>query len=186
MTIRTCICGVCDDVGVVAVVGVDWLVAFDTGLALPPSVSGPLLNRKKQKKRNLVKKVQKPFWISFKRFWWSVALTYLCGKPVDGKSVFRGTVGLGAVVATCAGVDANTTEPPSEPCYSKRNKEISQLFINAKSISHCNCNWYAQFINLFLVWPSNQKQKRSKVNQFDARNRTNICCDSQFVINNFV
>lgn len=40
--IRTCICGVCDDVGVVAVVGVDWLVAFDTGLALP-SVSGPLL-----------------------------------------------------------------------------------------------------------------------------------------------
>lgn len=47
------------------------------------------------------------------------ALTYLCGKPVDGKSVFRGTVGLGAVVATCAGVDANTTEPPSEPYNSK-------------------------------------------------------------------
>lgn len=42
-------------------------------------------------------------------------MKYLCGKPVDGKSVFRGTVGLGAVVATCVGVDANTTEPPSEP-----------------------------------------------------------------------
>lgn len=39
----------------------------------------------------------------------------LCG-TFDGKSVFRGTVGLGAVAATCVGVDANTTEPPSEPC----------------------------------------------------------------------
>lgn len=48
-----------DDVGVVAVVAVE---AFDTGLVLPLSVSGPLL----------------------------------CGKPVVGKSVFRGTVGLGA------------------------------------------------------------------------------------------
>lgn len=38
--------------------------AFDTGLVLPLSVSGPLL----------------------------------CGKPVVGKSVFRGTVGLGAIV----------------------------------------------------------------------------------------
>lgn len=47
--IQTCICGVCDDVGVVAVVGVDWLVAFETGLALPPNVSGPLLQKLKIK-----------------------------------------------------------------------------------------------------------------------------------------
>lgn len=53
-------------------------------------------------------------------------LHYLCGRPVDGKSVFRGTVGLGAVVATCAGVDANTTEPPSEPCRGK-NKENNTI-----------------------------------------------------------
>lgn len=53
---------------------------------------------------------------------WKVSnFNYLCGKPVDGKSVFRGTVGLGAVVATCAGVDANTTEPPSEPCKIRKN-----------------------------------------------------------------
>lgn len=39
----------------------------------------------------------------------------LRGSPVGGKSGFRGTVGLGAVVAACAGVDANTTDPPSEP-----------------------------------------------------------------------
>lgn len=39
----------------------------------------------------------------------------LRGNPVDGKSVFRGIVGLGAVVAACAGVDANTTDPPSDP-----------------------------------------------------------------------
>lgn len=43
----------------------------------------------------------------------------LSGSPVDGKSAFRGTVGLGVVVATCAGVDANTTEPPSEPCVAE-------------------------------------------------------------------
>lgn len=40
----------------------------------------------------------------------------LSGRPVDGKSVLRGIVGLGAVVAACAGVDANTTDPPSDPC----------------------------------------------------------------------
>lgn len=44
----------------------------------------------------------------------------LSGKPVCGKSVFRGTVGLGVVVAAWAGVDAKTTDPPSEPCNQKK------------------------------------------------------------------
>lgn len=44
-----------------------------------------------------------------------VMLAAFEGKLVLGKSPLRGTVGLGAVTATGAGVVANTTEPPSEP-----------------------------------------------------------------------
>lgn len=44
------------------------------------------------------------------------------GSPVPEKSALRGTVGLGAVTATGAGVVANTTEPPSEPWAREWNK----------------------------------------------------------------
>lgn len=44
------------------------------------------------------------------------------GSPVPEKSALRGTVGLGAVTATGAGVVANTTEPPSEPCVGETNR----------------------------------------------------------------
>lgn len=47
----------------------------------------------------------------------------LSGKPVDGKSGFRGTVGLGVVVAAWAGVDANTTDPPSDPWRTEKETE---------------------------------------------------------------
>lgn len=39
----------------------------------------------------------------------------LSGSPVVGKSDFLGAAGLGAAVVTCVGVDAKTTDPPSEP-----------------------------------------------------------------------
>lgn len=48
----------------------------------------------------------------------------LSGRPVDGKSVLRGIVGLGAVVAACAGVDANTTDPPSDPCANETGNKV--------------------------------------------------------------
>lgn len=46
----------------------------------------------------------------------------LRGSPVVGKSDdFLGAAGLGVVVA-CVGVEAKTTDPPSDPC--KKEKEI--------------------------------------------------------------
>lgn len=73
----------------------------------------------------------------------------LCG-TFDGKSVFRGTVGLGAVAATCVGVDANTTEPPSEPCNSTNNETNNlQLTYDYK---HANCfEFFKRFISRIII-----------------------------------
>jgi hypothetical protein len=50
----------------------------------------------------------------------------LRGSPVVGKSDFLGAAGLGVVVA-CVGVEANTTDPPSEPYNRQRKKNSNKL-----------------------------------------------------------